>query len=326
MTSQTSRRGFILSLGSFAAASACLPLSTLAGNVEPPLYPSVDLSYFDTPIPPAAADIRFGYAAITWGGDDMTAIKEVSELGFRGIQLRSNLLKEYGDKPQAIKEILQQHKLQFVALSGGGPRGTDYNEAEAVALQVKQATFLRDAGGLYLQMTDSSRPKERKPSAEDFKKLARTLTEVGKRIADSGIQLGYHNHMNSLGEAPDEVDAIMDATDARYVKLELDIAHYAQGGGDPVKAIKKYRDRILFLHIKDVETITPGGNQTGNYRFVELGRGRVDLPAVFAALKEIKFRGWAIIELDSVPDKSGTPKASAMMSKKYVEEKLKLKI
>jgi inosose dehydratase len=328
MTSQTSRRKFILNLGSLAAASACLPLGALASEVEPPLYPPVDLSYFNTPITPAASDIRFGYAAITWGGDDITAIKEVSELGFRGIQLRSNLLKEYGDKPKAIKDILQQHKLQFVALSGGGPRGTDYDEAEAVATQVKQATFLRDAGGLYLQMTDSSRPKEGKPRADDFKKLGRTLTEVGKRIADLGVQLGYHNHMNSLGEAPDEVDRIMDAVDSRYVKLELDVAHYAQGGGDPAKAIRKYGDRILFLHIKDVEnvTATSGASPSSSYRFVELGRGRVDLPAVFAALKAVKFRGWAIIELDSVPDKSGTPKASAMISKKYVEEKLKMKI
>lgn len=326
MTSQTSRRQFIFNLGSLAAAAACLPLDALAREAGPPLYAPVDLSYFNTPITPAPAQIRFGYAAITWNGDDMTAIKEVSELGFPGIQLRSNLLKEYGDKPKVIKDILQQHKLQFVALSGGGPRGTDYNEAEAVALQVKQATFLRDAGGLYLQMTDSSRPKAGKPAADDFKKLGRTLTEVGKRIADLGIQLGYHNHMNSLGEAPDEVDRIMEAVDPRYVKLELDVAHYAQGGGDPAKAIRKYHDRLLFLHIKDVETVAPSGSQSSTYRFVELGRGRVDLPAVFAALKEIKFDGWAIIELDSVPDKSGSPKASAMISKKYLEEKLKMKI
>ena len=59
---------------------------------------------------------------------------------------------------------------------------------------------------------------------------------------------------------------------------------------------------------------------------MELGRGKVDLPAVFAALKDIKFRGWAVIELDSVPDKSRTPKECAQISKKYVEETLGMKI
>src|SRR5205814_8612148 len=142
---------------------------------------------------------------------------------------------------------------------------------------------------------------------------------------DVGIALGYHNHMGSLGEAPDEVDRVMDAADPRYVKLELDVAHYAQGGGDPAKAIRTYHDRLLFLHIKDVESLA-GKPPPNDYRFVELGRGRVDLPAIFAALKAVGFRGWAIVELDSVPDKSRTPKASALISKKYIEEKLKMKI
>jgi inosose dehydratase len=120
----------------------------------------------------------------------------------------------------------------------------------------------------------------------------------------------------------------MDASDPRYVKLELDIAHYQQGGGDPVKAIRTYRDRLLFLHIKDVEgPLEAGtGDPKHSYRFVELGRGKVDLPACFTALKEIMFRGWAVVELDSVPDKSRTPKESAVISRKYIEEKLKLTI
>jgi inosose dehydratase len=63
-----------------------------------------------------------------------------------------------------------------------------------------------------------------------------------------------------------------------------------------------------------------------SYRFVELGRGKVDLPAVFNALHTVNFRGWAIIELDSVPDPAGTPKESAVICKKYMEEKLGLPV
>src|SRR5205085_11964946 len=215
---------------------------------------------------------------ITWGGDDRQAINDISDAGFRGIQLRANVLKEFGEQPKALADLLKQHGLQFVALSGGGPRGNTFDEAEEVATQVKQATFLRDAGGLYLQMTDSSRPKTGRPAADDFKRLGHLLSEVGKRASDVGVALGYHNHMGSLGQAPDEVDRVMDAADPRYVKLELDIAHYAQGGGDPAKAIKTYHDRLLFLHIKDVESLAPteARQPSGAYRFVELGRGRVD--------------------------------------------------
>jgi inosose dehydratase len=118
----------------------------------------------------------------------------------------------------------------------------------------------------------------------------------------------------------------MEAVDPRYVKLELDIAHYVQGGGDPARAIRQYHDRLLFLHIKDVESLTKSDKRGRTYHWVELGRGRVDLPAVFAALKEVKFRGWAVIELDSVPDKSKTPKECAQISKKYVEERLGMEV
>ncbi len=118
------------------------------------------------------------------------------------------------------------------------------------------------------------------------------------------------------------MDHILEAADPRYAKLELDVAHYFQGGGDPAKAIEKYSDRLLFLHIKDVEQLPDSPNAKRPYRFVELGRGRVNLPAVFDALHKVNFRGWAIVELDGVPDKTRTPKDSAAISKKYLEERL----
>jgi inosose dehydratase len=325
MSSFFSRRHFIFSLGAVAAAST-LPGKTVAGLFEPPLYPAVDLSYFDLPVTPAPGMIRFGYASITWNGKDIEAIKEISELGFRGIQLRSNILKEYGDRPKDLRDLLGQHHLEMVALSSGGVGIAAGTEATEIAKHVSNAKFVHDVGGHYLQVTDSARPKDRKPEAADFKQLGHVLTEIGRRATDLGVPVGYHNHMGSLGETLDEVDRIMEAADSRYVKLELDIAHYQQGGGDPVKAIRKYHDRLLFLHIKDVESLPASDERGRAYRWVELGRGKVDLPAVFAALKDVKFRGWAVIELDSVPDNSRTPKEAALINKKYIEEKIGLRI
>jgi len=320
-----SRRRFIAGLGTLAAASA-LPPDAFSRTFHLPLYPPVDLSYFDRPITPAPAQIRFGYAAITWGGNDVQAIQDISEIGFRGIQLRNNLLKDYGDRPKALRDLLDQHRLEMVALSSGGVGIAAGTENEEIARHVRNARFVHDVGGDYLQLTDSARPKDRKPETADFKQLGRMLTEIGKRAVDLGVPVGYHNHMGSLGQAPDEVDRIMDGVDPRYIKLELDIAHYQQGGGDPARAIRQYRDRLLFLHIKDVESLATSDDRGRAYRWVELGRGRVDLPAVFAALKDIKFRGWAVIELDSVPDKSRTPKECAQINKAYLEDKLGMKI
>jgi inosose dehydratase len=312
-----SRRDFLNSALA-AAAVAALPKTAIAA-LEP-LYPPTDLSYFDTPVSAAPSHIKLGYASITWNGNDRQAIDDIASLGFPGIQLRSNLVKEIPEADETRK-LLEQHHLTLVALSSGGVSVEAPDEKAEIAKHAANAKYTHDARGLYLQVTDN-KPK-RDVTADDYKKLGRLLTEIGKRSADLGVKLGYHNHMGSMGQSPEEVDRVLDASDPRYVKLELDIAHYQQGGGDPVKAIQKYRDRLLFVHIKDVESIPKEQSSRGrDFRFVELGRGRVDVAAAFKALEEINFRGWAVVELDEVPDPSRTPKDSALISKTYLHDRL----
>jgi inosose dehydratase len=321
MTHRMPRREFLGALSAMAAASA-FPCDTLFARER--LYPPMDLSHFDTPITPAPSEIHFGYAAITWGGNDRQAIDDIAAVGFRGIQLRSNAIAEFGS-PAAVRNLLSQHELKFVALSSGDLLSDPAAAKQSIVEHTAHAKFLRDAGGLYLQILDN-RPKGRAATPADFKLLGKTLTELGKRTADLGIPLGYHNHMGSLGERPEELDQIMSLSDPRYVKLELDIAHYFQGGGDPVKAVEKFSDRLLFMHIKDVERLPSEKNSQRSYRWVELGHGLVDVPAVFEALRKVNFRGWAVVELDGVPDNAYSPKEAAAANKQYLQEKLGLTV
>lgn len=46
-----------------------------------------------------APRLRFGYAAITWGGNDGQAIDDVSALGFAGIQLRASAVAKWVSAP-----------------------------------------------------------------------------------------------------------------------------------------------------------------------------------------------------------------------------------
>ncbi len=298
------RREFLAAMSVMAAATAASSIPCLAALA-------------DTNIP-------IGYAAITWGGNDCQAIEDISSLGFHGIQLRSNCIQEFGS-PAELLDLLAKHGLKMVALSSGNLRIDPAVESEEIARHLANAKFLRDARGLYLQVIDE-RPKGRAVTPEDYKRLGQLLSELGKRTADLGISLGYHNHMGSMGERPEEIDQIMHAVDPRYAKLELDVAHYFQGGGDPVAAIRKYHDRLLFLHIKDVEKLSGKVDAQPSYRFVELGQGQVDIPAIFSTLHDVQFHGWAIVELDGVTDKARTPKDSAAISKKYLEERLKITI
>jgi inosose dehydratase len=286
-------------------------LKTLAGSS---IASSYVVSGFSRTVN-AAASMQFGYAGITWGNDYMKAIDEVAAVGFSGIQLRAGdgLLDRFGDRPAALKELLAQKKLAFPVFSSGNLSIDPSREREMFDLHVGHAKFVHAAGGLYLQVIDE-RPKGRDVVADDYKRCGRLLTELSRRVRDAGVTLVYHHHMNSTGEKPYEVAAILDASDHRVVRLLFDSAHYAQGGGDPVSAIKQYREWIEVLHLKDVRPTATG------YQFVELGRGRVDLKGVFAALNDISFKGWAVVELDRVPDPDRTPRESAEINRRFLSD------
>jgi inosose dehydratase len=260
-----------------------------------------------------SAHLRFGCAAITWGDANRAAIDDITALGFRGIQLLAAQAAEWRNRPGELKELLAAKGLTFVAYSSGSVGLDPAARAAAIATHTANAQFVRAAGGLYLQVTDQ-RPKGHAPTPDECRDMGKLLTEIGRRTADVGIPLGYHNHMGALGQSPEEIDRVLDAADPRYVKLELDIAHYYQAGGDPARAVRDHKGRLLFLHIKDVERT----DSAGGYRFVELGRGTVNIPAVFAALKETAFDGWAVVELDSVRDKTRTPSEANATSKEYL--------
>lgn len=258
----------------------------------------------------------FGCAAITWGGNDRAAIDDVAALGFRGIQLRASAVARWGERPGEVKELLASRNLAFVALSSGNVRLDPAAEADDLALHERNAKFVQDAGGTFLQVTDE-RPVGRTPTPEDFRRMSRLLTEIGKRAADRGVALAYHNHMGNLGQAPDEVARVLDAVDPRYVRLLLDVAHYQAAGGDPVDAVRRYRDHLSFLHLKDLQRPAPDG-AADSYRFVELGRGAVNLPGVLAELGRAGYQGWAIVELDRVTDPARTPRECTQTSKDYL--------
>jgi len=266
--------------------------------------------------------MKYGYAAITWGNDVIQAIDDVAAVGFRGIQLRTGdgTLARWGDKPAALGQLLAKRSLTLVALSSGNLVIDPAREQEQLATHVSHAKFVKDAGGLYLQVIDE-RPKGRPIVADDYRRLGRLMTELGKRTGDLGVPLVYHHHMNSLGEKPDEVAAVLDAADRRHVRLLFDVAHYQQAGGDPVRGLRQYRDWLQLIHLKDVKSSASGrSGESGGYQFVELGRGRVDLPGVFSALRDVGYDGWAVVELDRVPDPGRTPKECAEINKRYLTD------
>jgi inosose dehydratase len=257
-----------------------------------------------------------GYSAITWSGQDEQAIKDIASLGFKGIQLRANTFSKYGENPSALKDLIDQSGLKLCMFSSGNVEIDPAKVEASIAQHLKHATFVKALGGSSIQLTNSLRKKGVMPEEKDLIRLAEVMNEIGAKTKEIGIQATYHNHMDQFGETPEEVDLLVQHMDSSKIKLLLDVAHYFQGGGNPAEAVLKYRQVLHSLHVKDVRKTEP------RYRFVELGQGKVNLEEVFANLDKIKFKGFAIVELDAVPDAGKTPLSCAETSKAFLKDKI----
>jgi len=139
---------------------------------------------------------------------------------------------------------------------------------------------------------------------DDFKRAAERIQHAAERARAAGVSAAFHPHTATYIESPDEVSALLDATD---VSIAFDTGHTIVGGGDPVEFARTARDRISHLHLKDVDPNVLARVRSQELTveqawesglFCEFGTGAVDFPAVLGALGD--FAGWAVVEQDRV--------------------------
>ena len=143
----------------------------------------------------------------------------------------------------------------------------------------------------------------------------RLLAANVQRAADIALERGYepvfHHHTSTYVEGLPEIERLLADTD---VPLLLDSGHLLVAGGDPVRALRDWRERIGAVHIKDVrldvlaavkaeraDTLTAWRRGL----FCALGVGDVDLRGFCAALTEQGYDGWVVVEQDRVLDDAG---------------------
>ncbi len=124
--------------------------------------------------------------------------------------------------------------------------------------------------------------------------LLQLATEQVKKY---NIKLAIHNHGpgDNLYSSPNDVWNQIKDLDPR-VGLCIDIGHVVRIGQDPIPMIKKYKDRLYDMHLKDVNKAQNDGVP------VELGRGVIDLPGVIKALKAIKYQSYVAFEYEKDGD------------------------
>ena len=159
-------------------------------------------------------------------------------------------------------------------------------------------------------------------------RLVEIIAEAAEVLRAEGVRAGLHNHIGSLIETEYEIDYVLENVDASLLGASLDIGHLAWAGIDYRDMLRKHRDRLLDLHLKDMDlSIAAASRQrpTSYYEvadqrfFLEPGLGDIDLDGVLADLNEYDFRGWVIIEVDRA---SMEPFESAKFSWNWVQNRV----
>jgi len=118
---------------------------------------------------------------------------------------------------------------------------------------------------------------------EEAKRTAELANRIGEGASRAGLQFIYHNHNFEFvdqGAGKIGYDVLLQETDPKLVKFQIDCGWMIFAGRDPVAYFKKYPQRFPLIHVKDFLPRVTGDT---DMRGAELGHGTVDYKPIFAA-------------------------------------------
>jgi sugar phosphate isomerase/epimerase len=200
-------------------------------------------------------------------------LRKVYAAGFRDIEFAGY----YGRAPADLAKLMKDIGFSLVSTHAGAgdiAKNGDKIIADAKALGLKYVVC--SSPGV-------SPEKEKLPWEErmkavdltDWKWNADLFNKFGKQVSDAGMVFGYHNHSAEFKKYDGKTafDHLFEMTDARHVKIELDVGWVAVAQQDPIAILNQYKERVVALHVKDVGKRGADGKDPPS---VALGEGTVD--------------------------------------------------
>jgi len=257
------------------------------------------------------------YPGPSWEQSYQTMLDEMVGAGYTGTELGP-----YGFFPtdaSTLRPELESRNLKLLA-SFVPVKLSDPASAATVVEHVRKVGNLLSAlGAPFLVLADEQSAARdqisgRVPAdgsagltAEQWKHVAAVVAESERVAADYGLDLVFHPHVATYVETPEETERFFDAASATDVGLCLDTGHCLYAGGDPVAEAEKYRDRLRFVHIKDLklsildqairEKLT-FDQAIERKIFTIIGQGDIDFNRFFSTLTRNNYKGWCVVEQD----------------------------
>ncbi|MGW6535931.1 sugar phosphate isomerase/epimerase family protein [Streptomyces sp. NPDC055051] len=297
-----------------------------------------------SPPSPSPARIRVGSAPDSWGvwfPDDPRQVPwqrfldEVAGAGYEWIELGP-----YGYLPTDPALLAEETSRRGLRVSAGTVF-TGLHHGSAVwertwAHVAENAALAQAMGARHLVVIPSFWRDDRTGevlenrvlSAEQWRDLT-TLTErLGREVRERyGLRIVVHPHADTHLDDEESVTRFLDATDPEAVALCLDTGHYAYAGGDSVKLIETYGERIGYLHLKQVDPVVlasvraegmPFGPAVARGVMCEPPAGVPALEPVLAAAAALDVDLFAIVEQDMYPCEPDAPYPIALRTRGYL--------
>lgn len=289
--------------------------------------------------------IRIGNAPCSWGVEFANdprnppwrqVVRENAEAGYRGIELGP--VGFMPEDPALLGDALAEHDLELI----GGVVFRPFHDPDAwddvLDGSVRTCKALVAHGAQHLVLIDSISPR-RAPTAgrvsEAEQMDAAEWAEYRDRIAqvarmgaeEYGLTVGIHAHAAGFMDFEPELERLLDEIDEKILKICFDTGHHSYAGFDPVAFMKRYMDRISYMHFKDIDPKVKAdviARRTGFYDacaqgiFCNLGDGDVDFPNVRQVLLDAAFEGWCTVEQDCDPAGDTSPVDDARLNRGYL--------
>ena len=144
-------------------------------------------------------------------------------------------------------------------------------------------------------------PSERK-TLDQYRAHAELCNRFAERCREAGVRFGYHNHEFEFEELEGRrpMDLLLAETDPELVKVELDLYWINVAGADPLDYFARHPGRFPLCHVKDM---------AADGSFADVGSGRIDFAAIFAASGKAGLEHY-FVERDDSPDPLATAAAA----------------
>ena len=146
---------------------------------------------------------------------------------------------------------------------------------------------------------------------EQWKNLVSGTDELAKVLyGEYGVKLVFHPHADTHVDTQDRIERFLSDTDPELVNLCLDTGHVAYCEGDNIEIIKKFPERITYVHLKSVDPVVRAralAEKMPLSESVKLGimceppYGEPDMPPLLEELGKLDREIYAVIEQDLYP-------------------------